>query len=741
MRKLMYFATGFAIACGLCSWILPKVNIQTAMYISFLLGIALMCFSRRKILMRVALVFLGCGTAFFWFLQYDSHYLKNAAKLDGMTQSAAIRVSDYSYETAYGIAFDGMIILEGKQYQIKTYLKDLEGVEPGNMVTGEFRFRLTTPDGAESSVYHQGKGIFLMAYQRGDVQVSKGEAHWLDKVARLRLNIKERLCSVFSEDTYPFALALLLGDGNELDYALDTAFKLSGISHIIAVSGQHVMLVFAVISTLTLHKRFLTALVGVPVLILFSALTGFTPSVVRACLMTGLMMMGMVLDKEYDSATGLSFASLVILILNPLSITSVSFQLSAGSVVGIYLFQEPIRQWLLSGFPVKKERKFLRKIINWFASSTAVTLSAIPVTVPLCAVHFGAVSFVSVLTNLLTLWIVGILFYGIIVVCFLGFVSASAATFLAGILSYPIRYVLFAASALADFPLAAVYTRSVYITAWLVFVYILLMFFLIMKNKHPHVLVCCAALGLCVSLLFSWMEPMLCDFRFTVLDVGQGQCLLIQCDGQTYMVDCGGDSDTVTADVAAETLLSQGITRLDGLILTHLDRDHAGAAANLLSRVDTKLLILPPAATELSKWTEGEVIYAAQNLSLGCNDMEIKIFAPLFPGNSNEMSLSILFDTKKCDILITGDRNGFGERSLLRYEKISDVDILVAGHHGSKNSTCAELLQAVQPEIVCISAGRDNSYGHPAPELLQRLYDYGCMVYRTDLHGTIEIRR
>ena len=97
--------------------------------------------------------------------------------------------------------------------------------------------------------------------------------------------------------------------------------------------------------------------------------------------------------------------------------------------------------------------------------------------------------------------------------------------------------------------------------------------------------------------------------------------------------------------------------------------------------------------------------------------------------------------TEKCDILITGDRNGFGERSLLRNAEIPEADILVAGHHGARSSTCQELLEAVKPEIVCISAGEGNPYGHPAPELLKRLTDFGCTVYRTDQNGTITIRR
>ncbi len=742
MRKLMYVTLGFAASCGLCAWVLPKENIQTAMYVALVFTAAMFLFSGRyKYLARFAAVSLGCAAAFFWFGKYDSFYLSYAAVLDGMTQTASIRAADYSYETAYGIAFDGTITIEDKAYQVKTYLNDRENVEPGDVITGDFRFRLTTPDGAEEATYHPGKGIFLLAYQRGDVTLSQAQETWQDSIARLRLKIKTMLHAAFPSDTYPFAIALLLGDSGELDYATDTDFKLSGIRHVISVSGLHVSILFALISTLTLRKRFLTALLGFPSLFLFAALAGFTPSVIRACIMSGLMLLAMLLNKEYDGATGLSFAALVMLILNPLVITSVSFQLSVGSVAGIYLFQTPIRQWILSHFPVKKEQTLRKKAIGWFASSVAITLSAMTITTPLCAIYFGTVSLVGILTNLLTLWVISFLFYGILAVCLIALFSVNMAGLLANVISFPIRYVLATAGFLADFPLAAGYTRSPYIAAWLFFVYVLLVLFLLTKRKQPIVLICCGVLGLCISLLASWAEPMLSDVRFTVLDVGQGQCLLLQAEGKTYMVDCGGDRDTTTADIAAETLLSQGITKLDGLILTHLDRDHAGAAENLLSRVDTRLLILPSEETDLADKTSGEVIYASQDLSITCGSMELQIFAPLFLGNSNEMSLCILFDTEKCDILITSDRNGFGERSLLRHSSIPDVDILVAGHHGSKNSTCEELLRAVCPEIVCISVGEGNPYGHPAPELLQRLQDYNCSVYRTDRQGDILIRR
>lgn len=739
MRKLMYFSLGFGAACGLC---VPLGNGKVLACTAVVLAGVLFLLGRRYPgLHRGTLLLLGCFVGAFWFSCYGSAYLQAAVSLEGVTRPAEIRTRDYSYETGYGRAVDGVIRLRGKDYSVKAYLDSGEALTPGQKLSGAFLFRVTAPDGKEERTYHAGKGIFLLAYQRADIAVSKETRDWRDYPAVLRQKIKSVLEACFPEDTYPFAKALLIGDSSDLCYEVDTDFKISGIRHVVAVSGLHVSILFTLVSTVTFRKRWLTALLGFPGLLLFAAVAGFTPSVTRACIMSALMLLAMLLEKEYDGPTALSFAALVMLLANPLVVTSVSFQLSVGSVAGIFLFAGRIRTWMVSLFGEYKGKSVKGFLIRWFTSSASITLSAMTVTTPLCAWHFGTVSLIGVVTNLLALWVISFIFYGIMAVCLVYPVMPAGAVLLAKGIALPIRYVLLVAKTMADVPMAAVYTCSPYILAWVVFVYVLLVVFLLMRNKKPLLLGCCASLGLCLALLASWAEPMLDEVRFTVLDVGQGQCLLFQTEGKTYMVDCGGDSDTETADIAAETLLSQGISRLDGLILTHLDRDHAGGAENLLTRMDCGLLILPPVHSQIHTLTEGMVVYADRELELSLGDAVIRIYPPTFPGNSNEMSLCILFETEKCVILATGDRNGFGERALLRNADIPDVDILVAGHHGSKTSACEELLEAVRPETVCISAGRDNPYGHPAPELLQRLEKFGCAVYRTDLQGTITIRR
>lgn len=733
MGKLMQLTLGFGLSCALCAYLLSvdRIWILLGCCLGLLILIAVW---GRKGPRRCVLFLLGVSAGALWFWGYHSFYLADALEMDAQTAEAAVLVRDYGEETAYGSTVEGTVTLAGKAYHAKVYLKDQEDVRPGDTLTGKFLFRVTIPGGSRPATYHKGRGTFLLLYQTEALVHGQGEKLSLTQwAAQLRHTLKEMLRSCFPEDTEGFARALLLGDTGGLGYELDTDLKVSGIRHVAAVSGLHVSILFALVCLITRRHRFLTALIGWPVLALFGALTGFSPSASRACLMCGLMVLGVVLGKSYDKGAALAFGALVMLLGNPMVITDVGFQLSVGSVAGIFLFSGKIDMWIREHFAGNG------KVLRWVSGSLSVTLGAMVFTTPLCAGYFGMVSLVGVVTNVLTLWVIGAIFYGVLGVCALCVFWQSGAVLLARGIAILIRYIQWAAKIMADFPMAAVYTKSPYVSLWLVFVYLLLWVFCFQRKKRAGLLSCLAAVGLCAALLISSLAPLGDDVRFTVLDVGQGQCLLMQSGGYTFLVDCGGDKDC--ADIGAEALLSQGITRLDALILTHWDQDHSGGVAGLLSRVDTELLILPDQCGDMEIPTKGETVYAGSELELSFGTGSVRIYPANYPGTSNEISLCVLFDTEKCDILITGDRSGFGERALLRNADIPRVDVLVAGHHGSRNSTCQELLTAVQPEIVCISVGENNPFGHPAPELLERLEENGCMVYRTDVSGDIVIRR
>lgn len=237
------------------------------------------------------------------------------------------------------------------------------------------------------------------------------------------------------------------------------------------------------------------------------------------------------------------------------------------------------------------------------------------------------------------------------------------------------------------------------------------------------------------------------DTAVTMLDVGQGQCIILRSQGRTFLIDCGGDSDEAAADLAADTLLAQGISRLDGIVVTHYDRDHAGGVGYLLQRVPADAIFLPDSPDEdrilktILPYTNGCEVYVGQDLKITWGDCDMTVFAPILSNSDNERGLCVLFRGLKCDILITGDLSGLGEKLLLKEKDIPRVTVLVAGHHGSKNSTTQELLDSVRPDYVLISAGEDNHYGHPHADVLQRLEEMGCVIYRTDQNGTIIFRR
>lgn len=746
MRKLMWFTIGFGSAMTWCVYACPQLGLLPLVLLGAAGVMTAVVSFWWKWLRRPAAVLLGLTAGICWFEAYQDTYLMSAMAQNGNKLQTTVTAADFGYDNSYGTTVNGSITLDGKEYNVRVFVNDKLEIEPGDRVEGTFRFRYTGKIGQEEATYQQGQGILLLGHQDDEITLTKSEETMLRHYpALLAKQVKNILSESLPEDAAAFAKALLLGDDSEISYDVNTDFKVGGIRHIIAVSGLHVAILYGMLSVLTFRKRFLTALVALPVLFVFAGVAGFTPSVTRACIMVALMILSQCFNKEYDSPTSLSFACLAMLVWNPLVITSVSFQLSAGCVAGILLFNEKIYNRILSGLGGAKGKSLSSSLKRWLSSSVSITLSAMSLTTPLSAYYFGAVSLVGVLTNLLCLWAVNLVFYGLVLICIIYPVSSGLSALAGWGITWLIRYILTACGILADLPLAAVYTKSVYIVAWLIFVYLLLTIFLIARERKPLLLLSCGVVGLCCAVLLSWAESMAGNSRVTVMDVGQGQSILLQSGGRTFLVDCGGESDTIAADTVAETLLSQGISRLDAVILTHGDADHAGGLANLLTRIDTSAIIYPATIDEpkeaLAMDSGIQSISVSEDLELSWETGNMTVFAPTFAHESNENSLCILFAAENCVILITGDRSEFGERILIRDAQLPKVDLLIAGHHGSKHSTGEDLLRAVRPDTVIISAGADNPYGHPAPELLERLESFGCKVYRTDENGTIVFRR
>ena len=739
MRKLMWFTIGFAAACA------ASVYLRIGIWLAIFCVVAAtgLFFVRHNACTIAAVVLLGVSVGQLWTWGYNALYLDSAKQYDGKTDTSVATVSDYSYETDYGIAVDCSVTLDGKTYRAHLYQENGKALAPGDRISGNFRFRLTTADSLQGETHHQGEGVFLLIYADENSFVEKADTLPLKYYpAKLRREISNLLCSTFPQDTAPFVNALILGDSSKLDYATDTDFKLSGIRHVIAVSGLHVSILMSAVYLFFSRNRGLIVLTGIPILILFAAVVGFTPSVTRACIMQILTLLALAFLREYDPPIALATAVLTMLAINPWTITSVSFQLSTGCLIGIFLFYSRINGYFVRKLKLGKIKGRKDKILYGICSTTAITLSTTITTVPLSAAYFGTVSLTSIITNLLTLWVISFIFCGAILCYVAGLIWAPLAKVIALVVSLPVRYVIWTARILGSLPHSAVYTCSVYIVIWVVMCYLLFTVFMFCKRKRPVLLLGGAAIGLVLALVLSWVEPLRDNYRVTFFDVGQGQAILLECDDRKYLVDCGGDSDRIAAETVVQHLRARSITSIDAVIVTHYDRDHTGGIPLLLSEIKTDRLYLPDIMDESGMRQTLISAYSSATFVSAYTEIETESMKlTMIPGEheirDNERSMCILFQTENCDILITGDRSTVGEKALLQQIRLPEVDILVAGHHGAKTSTGMELLEIVRPKIVVISVAEDNFYGHPSEETLYRINLFLSKIYRTDRDGTI----
>ena len=277
MRKLMWFALGATAACGLSAYLLPMDWIGICTAASAVLFTALMIPSLFHSWAKPAVAaLLGATMLFGWNYGFQAYYLAPVAELEGQTVELSVTLTDYSRQTEYGISVEGFTQIGGKTYRIQAYANDASlSLKPGDSLIGPFRLRNTTGVQQEAT-YHKGNGIFLLAYPNGDIYHRIApDIPWYGYPAMFAAGVQDVIHSIFPEDTVAFAQALLLGDTDLLDYETDTAFKLSGIRHIVAVSGLHVSILFSLIYGITGRRKWLSALMGLPILVLFAAITGF----------------------------------------------------------------------------------------------------------------------------------------------------------------------------------------------------------------------------------------------------------------------------------------------------------------------------------------------------------------------------------------------------------------------------------------------------------------------------------
>jgi len=755
MRKLCAFAFPFAGAVFAAAYFFPRGLLVPAgvfCALGSLLGLLFRGDGRK----RAVLIALGLAVGLLWFRGYDALMVDGARALDGQTLRAEAVVDAYPRQTAYGWSLTVRLELPDRP-EVKTVLytdADCAGLLPGDRLSFAARFRLADSLGGEDSRYWFSHGVYLLAYGQGEPECARPEAfplrYW---PAALAQRLRETISALYPPDRAGLMWALVTGDRTGLSDSFYAALKRCGLAHVVAVSGMHLTFLAGLVQTLTGRKnRRRAAIATIPALLLFMAMTGFPASVVRAGVMQILLLLAPALGREGDVPTSLSLALLLLLLVNPNAAADMGLQLSFAAAAGIQLFSGRLDRWAVDRLKLEKGKTLPRRLLNgaarFLTGCVAASLGALALTTPLTAYYFGTISLIAPLANLLGLWAVSFAFGLGLLSALAGLLWLPAGQALALLGGLPARYLLWLAPALARFPYAAVPVKDIYLWLWLVLVYVLLLCALLWRRERsrPLIPLGACALSLAAAVALSGLTYTAGDLTVSVLDVGQGLCVVFRSAGHTVVVDCGGSAAENAGDIAADYVQSLGSAGIDMLVLTHYHTDHANGVAELLERLEVPLLVLPDVEEDdtlrreiltLAEEKGTEVFLLEDDAEVTFGQAGMRIYAPLGAGDTNEEGLSVLASCGDFEALVTGDMGAAVEKRLVKYGDLPDIELLVVGHHGSRYASGEELLLATTPEYAVISVGANNKYGHPAEETLERLGAAGCDIYRTDLMGTV----
>jgi len=757
VRRLAIVCAGFALAVFAAHYLLPVNYLLPLAGVFALLSAAGLAFrgrNRKRVILSLLALALGLS---WYYLRYES-LIAPCEALPDEPITVTARVTEYprlgeGYSSVYLRFTDAALPrVRGVVY---AYGGELDSLRPGDTLSLTLKLRAGTQRYGEYSDLNISKGLYLIGNLRGELEVTgHRESSLMYLPQELARGLQNKLREIFPEDVRGFMLALLTGDKSEyyLNESLSTAMSVSGMAHVVAVSGMHVAFLLGFLQ-LILGRNRRSSIICLGMIWVFVFMAGAAPSAIRAGFMQSLLLLAPLIKRVPDNQTGLALALAVILFIKPFAIGNVGLQLSFASISGIYLLAEPMNSRLTKRLNIKN--RYLSRLALYAVGAFSSSVSVLILSVPILALQFGSVPILGTVANILCLWAVSAAFCVGYIACALGFVWVGFGRLFAWPAALSVRYIALIAGFAARLPFAELYTESRLSAAWIILCYVLFAVCFVFRGREKFRPLVPTALSL-ISLAAVLIIPRAAALRdtgtLTALDVGSGQCLVLTDKASCVVIDCGSSGTSENAgESAASFILGNGRTKIDCLLLTHLHSDHSNGVIKLMSRVKVERILLHKPTEEESEDSlygrimefagkNGAVVeFISENTQKSFGGLKLSIYSPMEKGSDNERCLMLTASVGGRNVLITGDANAEAETELVSREDVSDTDVLIVGHHGSKSSCSQELLKEAQPELAVISVGY-NSYGHPTNTVLKRLKAYGAEILRTDLMGRITIR-
>ncbi len=604
------------------------------------------------------------------------------------------------------------------------------------------------------------QGIFTVMSFPKAVFLSEGHGNpvrlWLHSARR---KLGTSIASVVPEPQASVGQALLLGLRHNLSEDTIGAFRFTGASHVLAISGLHVGVLLGVsiaVSQAVLGRRRQLYLVA-PLAVIwgYTLLAGAPVSAVRAAVMGTVFLAALALGRPRSTLPALALAGAVMAGVEPGVLRSLSFQLSFAAMAGIALWAEPIAVYLGGRHKLETARETEPGLLRRMTVETAAaTIAATAATLPLTAFYFQSVPVLGLPATLLVLPAVPAVLVTHGLTALAGLLGNVALPF--GWAAWlATGYVVGVVQILSRLPAASIETGQ--IGPVLVFVYYSLLAAAHIAARHtvrlrlrmlrpavaaparaPSLRVAgWAALAilafaglLCLATLLSRPDGML---RVSVLDVGQGEAILISSPTGDQMLVDGGPDGALLADLLSKEIPFRDRS-IELVVLTHPHSDHLAGLTEVLRRYDVKAVLEPEVDFESADYAEwrrvvaeegARTVYAraGQVIDLGGGAYASVVSPPTStaPLHVNDASVGLRLVFGNASFLLTGDMYASAERTVLARGEVLDSDVLKVAHHGSRTSSSGPFLSIVSPAVAVVSAGEDNIHGHPHPETIDRL--------------------
>lgn len=562
----------------------------------------------------------------------------------------------------------------------------------------------TTKNLFDYSFYLKKQGIYQLITIK-EIKIIKSSTKLFDRIKNI-LNKKA---------THPYMQAFLLGNDEKIEEEVRLSYQENGISHLLAISGMQFYLIantiLRILKKIKVHKK-TSYLITFIIIFLYFFVLDLNASILRGVLFFFLFSINKVWRLNLPKNRLIVFSIIITMLINPYFITEAAFWYSFIISIGLLsFFQERTSYW-----------KSL-----WYSSVLSFLLS-----IPISLYYFYQVNVLSIVYNLFYIPYVNIVVFPLTIIAFLIPIIEPL---------YQLSITILEQSSLL---LSKIEIGKFIFPKVNIFIYFIEFLFLLvyLKKKQKKVLIILITL-----FLGHYLSSHLKQDFIKMIDVGQGDSLLIYSQGKTALIDTGGKlqfdgktSTTITKYTTIPLLKSLGIKKLDFLFLTHGDMDHMGEVFYLINHFKTEKIYInlgPTSLLENNLLKERKVAESKQDSVFQVGNFTFYQLNKSWKDENNSSSVYYVHHPN-LTVLLMGDATIDTEKYLLENYNLN-IDVLKVGHHGSKTSTGISFLNATSPRLALISVGQDNNFGHPNQEVLKKLENKNIPYLMTKDSGTITV--